>query len=151
RAGAYHLRDGALSAYCRGYFLRPYSNTIIFPYDILNRQVENHSIRNAQRGELMNPHKTVTVTLAVMTFVAITITVMGQEGRGPGQGAPPAANLPQNPTAVPLPSISEPITGPGPMYDSTPSLAPGKGLVTFKYEAREYFISGTANGQPYKT
>jgi hypothetical protein len=37
------------------------------------------------------------------------------------------------------------------MYDSTPSLAPGKGLAQFKYEAREYFISGTANGQPYKT
>jgi hypothetical protein len=37
------------------------------------------------------------------------------------------------------------------MYESTPSLAPGKGMAQFKYEAREYFISGTANGQPYKT
>ena len=31
------------------------------------------------------------------------------------------------------------------------SLAPGHGLDTYKYEAREYLISGTANGQPYKT
>jgi hypothetical protein len=31
------------------------------------------------------------------------------------------------------------------------SLAPGKGMREFKYEEREYFVSGTANGQPYKT
>ena len=36
-------------------------------------------------------------------------------------------------------------------YESVQSLAPGKGLANFKYEAKEYFISGTANGQPYKT
>ena len=71
----------------------------------------------------------------------------GQGGRG--QGAP-AANLPQNPTAVVLPTVSL-VTGPGTMYESVQSLAPGKGLANFKYEAKEYFISGTANGQPYKT
>jgi len=47
--------------------------------------------------------------------------------------------------------VAGPISSPGPMYDSTQSLAPGKGLATFKYEAKEYFISGIANGQPYKT
>src|SRR5262245_39071566 len=73
----------------------------------------------------------------------------GQGGRG--QAPAPAVDLPQNPKAVALPMVSAQVTGPGPMYDSTQSLAPGKGLGAFKYEAKEYFISGTANGQPYKT
>jgi hypothetical protein len=37
------------------------------------------------------------------------------------------------------------------MYESVQSLAPGKDLAHFKYEAREYFVSGTANSQPFKT
>ena len=54
-------------------------------------------------------------------------------------------------TAVALPTVTGPISGPGMPYESVQSLAPGKGLANFKYEAKEYFISGTANGQPYKT
>jgi hypothetical protein len=81
------------------------------------------------------------------------------QGQGRGQGGPggggggrgPAAVPPQNPTAVVLPAVTGPITGPGMPYESVQSLAPGKGLANFKYEAKEYFISGTANGQPYKT
>src|SRR5688572_6025655 len=83
-------------------------------------------------------------------------------GRGPGGpggpgapggrgGAAAPSNLPATATAVALPTLSEEITGPGPMYDSTTSLPPGKGLAQAKYEAKEYFVSGTANGQPYKT
>ena len=41
--------------------------------------------------------------------------------------------------------------GPGPMFDSAPSLAPGKGLAAFGYQAHEYLVSGTANGEPYTT
>jgi hypothetical protein len=52
---------------------------------------------------------------------------------------------------VTLPMVTGPITGPGAPYESVQSLAPGKGLAEFKYEAKEYFITGTANGQPYKT
>jgi hypothetical protein len=37
------------------------------------------------------------------------------------------------------------------MFDSSPSLAPGKGLAVFNYETHEYFVSGTANGEPYTT
>ena len=37
------------------------------------------------------------------------------------------------------------------MFDSTPSLAPGKGLAAFGYETHEYLISGTANDEPYTT
>ena len=73
-----------------------------------------------------------------------------QGGRGRAGGAPPA-NLPEAPTAVALPTISAEITGPGPMFDSAPSLAPGKGLAAFGYQAREYFVSGTVDGEPYTT
>src|SRR4051812_10474400 len=77
----------------------------------------------------------------------------GRRGDGPGggRGAAPVVNLPTVPTAVTLPTLSAEITGPGPMYDSTPSLPAGKGLAAFKYELKEYFVSGTANGQPYTT
>jgi hypothetical protein len=98
-----------------------------------------------------------------VAIVAVAMTVgasavMGQVGgqfpggRGRAGGPPVAsANLPQTPTPVTLPTISAEITGPGPMFDSVPSLAPGKGLDAFKYETHEYFVSGTANGEPYTT
>lgn len=92
-----------------------------------------------------------TVNLIVALALAAPAFAQGQGG-GRGQGGRgPAVNLPAVPTAVALPTVSAQVTGPGPMYESTPSLAPGKGMAPFKYEAREYFISGTANGQPYKT
>jgi hypothetical protein len=75
----------------------------------------------------------------------------GTGGGGGGRGGAPAAIPPQNLTAVVLPTVTGPITGPGMPYESVQSLAPGKGLATFNYQAKEYFISGTANGQPYKT
>jgi len=71
----------------------------------------------------------------------------GQGGGRGGPGAGPAAVLPTSPTAVALPKISGPVTGPGPIYESVQSLAPGRNLTTYKYEAKEYFIEGTANGQ----
>jgi hypothetical protein len=37
------------------------------------------------------------------------------------------------------------------MFDSSPSLAPGKGMDAFGYQAHEFLISGTANGEPYMT
>jgi len=74
----------------------------------------------------------------------------GGRGRAGGAAAAPS-NLPSAPTAVSLPTLSHEVTGPGPMFDSTPSLAPGKGLVAFGYETHEYLISGTANGEPYTT
>jgi len=102
--------------------------------------------------------------IALSATVGFTALGQGQapaQGAGRGQGGgggaagggrgAPAANLPQTPTAVTLPKISGPITGPGAPYESVQSLAPGKGLANFKYEAKEYFIEGTANGQPYKT
>jgi hypothetical protein len=96
--------------------------------------------------------------MMVGAFVVLGVALtMGQgqgfgQGRGRAGGAPPApANLPSAPTAVALPTLSAEVTGPGPMFDSVPSLAPGKGTAHFSYETREYFASGTANGEPYTT
>ena len=105
--------------------------------------------------------------------VTISMTMLGQgrgqaqgqapapgQGPGRGQGAAggggggrggPAATLPTTPTAVMLPTVTGPISGPGNMYESVQSLAPGHDLAKYKYEEKEYFISGTAQGQPYKT
>jgi hypothetical protein len=98
-------------------------------------------------------------TGALTVLVASTLSgqIGGQApggGRGGGRaGGPPApqANLPTAPTAVALPTLSAEITGPGPWFDSSPSLAPGKGMSDMGYAAHEYMISGTANGEPYTT
>jgi hypothetical protein len=76
----------------------------------------------------------------------------GQGGQGRrGGGAGPEINLPATPVATPLPTISAEITGPGPIFESLMELKPGDDMAHFKYEAHEYFVSGTANGQPYTT
>jgi hypothetical protein len=62
----------------------------------------------------------------------------------------PAGNLPENPVAVPLPAI-EPLTGSGPVYNSSPSLWPGHDIAAYHYQVKEYLISGTAAGKPYTT
>ncbi len=90
------------------------------------------------------------VVLAVAINAMSQTPARGQGGRGQAPGQAPA-NLPQSPTAVPIPAVSAQVTGPGSMYESVQSLARGKGLANFKYEAKEYFVSGTADGQPYKT
>lgn len=61
------------------------------------------------------------------------------------------ANLPSEPTAVALPTLSAEVTEPGPMFDSAPSHAKGLGPDAFDYVTREYFASGTADGKPYTT
>jgi len=97
------------------------------------------------------------VTVMTMTLGLSTLSGQGGGqfpggGRGRAGGPPPApSNLPATPSAVPLPTLSAEITGPGPMFDSAPSLAPGKDLAAFGYDAHEYFVSGTADGEPYTT
>ena len=80
----------------------------------------------------------------------------GQAGQGGGQGRRgggpgPEINLPATPVAAPLPTISAEITGPGPIFESLMELKPGDDMAHFRYQAHEYFVSGTANGQPYNT
>jgi hypothetical protein len=64
---------------------------------------------------------------------------------------PQLPNLPKEPTAAALPSISSEVEGPGPMFDSAPSQAPRHGLADYRYVTNEYFVSGTADGKPYTT
>src|SRR5688500_8685858 len=77
----------------------------------------------------------------------------GQGGRGEGRGgegrggraggAPQRSNRPATPVAAPLPTISAEVTGPGPMFESLMALPACDDMANWKYEAREYFVSGT--------
>jgi hypothetical protein len=87
-----------------------------------------------------------TIVLAGSIAVVLLVSsAIAQRGGGP------AANLPTQPTAVSIPTVSAEVTAPGKMFDSSTSLPPSKDLAHFKYEAKEYFVSGTANGKPYST
>ena len=91
---------------------------------------------------------------AVASFAALLAasSATAQPPGGFGQRPEPEIEgIPRVPTAVPLPSLSAPVTGPGPMFDSAPSLASGLDLAHFRYETAEYFVSGTAAGKPYTT
>jgi len=51
----------------------------------------------------------------------------------------------------PIPTVEGPIAGPGPMYPGLRAEAPGTTPEDFGYVTEEFFVSGTANGAPYKT
>jgi hypothetical protein len=51
----------------------------------------------------------------------------------------------------PMPAFEGPITEGGEMYPGLRPEAPGTTPADFGYATDEYFVSGTANGQPYKT
>jgi alpha/beta hydrolase family protein len=74
-------------------------------------------------------------------------------GQGPAPGrqgqAPPT--LPASPGVAPTAGISTPIGSPGEMFPALMSLPAGDDLAHFKYTSTEYFVTGTANGIPYKT
>src|SRR5215467_2960745 len=54
-------------------------------------------------------------------------------------------------TTAPVPKVSGPIEGPGVIYPGLRDLPKGTELADFNYVAKEYFVSGTANGKPYTT
>ena len=71
--------------------------------------------------------------------LAFTATAFAQAPAGFGAAAarPQIPGLPTAPTAVTLPTkLSGEIKGPGPMFDSAPSQAPGLGLDHFKYQTK---------------
>lgn len=53
--------------------------------------------------------------------------------------------------ATPHPMVSAPVTGPGAMFPGLRQMPPGTALPDHKYVVTEYFVSGTASGQPYTT
>lgn len=87
---------------------------------------------------------------AAAVFLMASLDASAQRG-GRGGFNQPDPNLPDSPTAVAMAAISGPVTGPGTMYESVQSLPPARGLDHYDYEAVEYFVSGTAAGEPYKT
>lgn len=89
--------------------------------------------------------------LAVAVTLAAPGAVFAQGTGGPPRPPPVIENLPTVPTAVTLPTLSAEVEGPGPMFDSAPSQAPGLDMRHFNYETHEYFVSGTADGKPYTT
>src|SRR5262245_5147536 len=72
-------------------------------------------------------------------------------GFGGPRPEPEIEGIPRVPTAVPLPTLSAPVTGPGAMFDTAPSQARGLDTEHFRYKTTEYFVSGTAAGKPYTT
>jgi hypothetical protein len=108
---------------------------------------------------------TTTLTLAAAVVVLTSATVIGQlpipvqggrggqppqgQGRGRGQDAAPTPDPPPIVSAVA--AATPEVTGPGKFYETLMELKPSDDLAHFNYVTREYFVSGTANGQPYKT
>jgi len=109
----------------------------------------------------MRARKTLPLTIAAIIIAAmlVTLTIAGQapagQGRGGagaagGGGARGSAQLPSSPVATTMPTFKE-ITGPGAMFPGLQPLPADEDLTHFKYIAKEYFVSGIAQGQPYTT
>jgi hypothetical protein len=76
-------------------------------------------------------------------FVSLTAAALA--------GAVVFAGAPAAQAAVPsIPTVEGPITGPGPMHPGMRDGPAGTNPVDFGYRVDEYFVSGTANGAPYK-
>jgi hypothetical protein len=86
--------------------------------------------------------------LGAAALVLAANSAMAQFG---GRGGPRGGGTPVTPEPVSLPDSWKPVTGPGPMFDSAPSHTPGYSPEDFGYLTLEYFVSGTANGEPYTT
>ena len=100
-------------------------------------------------ARLLNP----AAAMLAAASVAIATAVFAQppSGFGGPRPEPEIEGIPKVPTAVALPTLSEPVTGPGPMFDSAPSQMKGLDPAHFHYRTTEYFVSGTADGKPYTT
>lgn len=61
------------------------------------------------------------------------------------------AQAPTQTQTAPNPTISTPVTGPGPMFPGLQRVPAGTGLPDQKYSVTEYFVSGTSSGKPYTT
>ena len=100
------------------------------------------------------------VTAGLTALGQLPIPVQGQRG---GQNQPAAQGQRgqrggQQPTAPAAPPVVSPIavasaevTGPGKFYETLMELKSTDDLAHFNYVTKEYFVSGTANGQPYRT
>ena len=103
---------------------------------------------------------------AITVFGQLPIPVQGQRG---GQTRPRRRSRGNQGSAVaagdssrhrrrirrrscpPIATASPEVTGPGKFFETLMELKPGDDLAHFGYVTKEYFVTGTANGQPYKT
>src|SRR5260370_42613425 len=79
--------------------------------------------------------------------------VPGQPG-GQGQRGQRGAQVPapMPPMVVaPLATASSEVSGPAKFFETLMELKPTDDLAHFGYVTKEYFVSGTSNGQPYRT
>ena len=99
------------------------------------------------------------VTAGLTALGQLPIPVQGQRGgqnqapqgqRGQRGGQQPAAPV-APPVVSPVASASPEVTGPGKFYETLMELKSTDDLAHFNYVTQEYFVSGSANGQPYKT
>ncbi len=82
----------------------------------------------------MKIHRCLKVSLALLMLAVFAVIL--------------AAQSPQ--AAAPIPKFNE-VTGPGSMFAALQRLPADEDLAHFKYIVKEYFVSGTAQGQPYTT
>jgi len=96
-------------------------------------------------------HRSPRSAATALAGLIVAASAFGQPpgGFGGPRPEPEIPGIPRVPTAVALPTLSAPITGPGAMFDSAPSQASGLDQAHFRYETTEYFVSGTADGKPY--
>ena len=73
----------------------------------------------------------------------LSIAILGQGGAGGGE-------LPSTPIVATMPTFKA-VNGPGPMFSALQPLPADEDLARFKYVAKEFFVSGIAQGQPYTT
>jgi len=103
---------------------------------------------------------------AITVFGQLPIPVQGQRGgqtpplppqpgqpgqRGGGRGLQPAPAPDPPPVVSAIATASPEVTGPGKFFETLMELKPGDDLAHFGYVTKEYFVSGSANGEPYKT
>jgi hypothetical protein len=91
--------------------------------------------------------RSVKITVALLVLAVFAVILAAQAPQAGGRGGP---QLPANPVAAPIPMFSE-VTGPGTMFAALQRLPSDEDLSHFKYIVKEYFVSGTAQGQAYTT
>jgi len=107
--------------------------------------------------------RTLTVVLVTAAIAIGGITIRGQlpipvqgqtgqvPGQGRGRGQQPDAPPDSPPVVSAIATASPEVTGPGKFFETLMELKSGDDLAHFHYVTQEYFVSGTANGQPYNT
>lgn len=94
-------------------------------------------------------NKLLSLMIGSALLLAATTSIAQFGGRGGQFGG--RGGTPVTPEAVPLPDQWELVTGPGPIYVSDQSHAAGHTPADYGYRRLEYFVSGTANDEPYTT